>query len=149
MYGCGKLWKVWIKKKKNIHDPNYFETTPLLGSKSGISDGTFITHSENFLILDQYQFSDYTLMFVEYNRQITFFKFIWRMFAFKSNNKEPEYSLNHENTPFTSCLGKNDEKMHFNLGSSNHDLSYDDFVEWALNVVCVEHEVDKSKIKKF
>ena len=149
MIGCGNLWNFLIKNKKNIHDPNYFEKTPLLGSKSGINDGTFFTHSKNFLILDQYQFSDYTLMFVEYNRQITFFKFIWRMFAFKSNNKEPEYSLNHENTPLTSCLGKYDEKMHFNLGSSNHNLSYDDFVEWALNVVCIEHEVDKSKIKKF
>ncbi|SVD46971.1 uncharacterized protein METZ01_LOCUS399825, partial [marine metagenome] len=83
-----------------------------------------------------------------YKRQITFFKFIWRMLAFKSNNNEPEYSLNHENTPFTSCLGRNVGQRHYNLGSSNHDLSYSDFIEWALKIVCIQHKVDKSKIKK-
>ena len=60
------------------------------------------------IIRKEIKFPDYKFIFVEYTKQITNFKFIWRMFAFKNDNSEPEYSLNHEVTPFTCCFGMND-----------------------------------------
>ena len=120
-----------FSKKINIHDPNYFELDPILGNKSGIGDGEFKTHSKHFIIRKEIKFPDYKFIFVEYTKQITNFKFIWRMFAFKNDNSEPEYSLNHEVTPFTCCFGMNDGVIHGKIGSTSADLSFKDFFNWA------------------
>ncbi|MBT6440689.1 MAG: hypothetical protein HOK72_13360 [Flavobacteriales bacterium] len=130
-----------FSKKINIHDPNYFELDPILGNKSGIGDGEFKTHSKHFIIRKEIKFPDYKFIFVEYTKQITNFKFIWRMFAFKNDNSEPEYSLNHEVTPFTCCFGMNDGVIHGNIGSTSADLSFKDFFNWAKEKIHAKHKI--------
>ena len=130
-----------FSKKINIHDPNYFELDPILGNKSGIGDGEFKTHSKHFIIRKEIKFTDYKFIFVEYTKQITNFKFIWRMFAFKNDNSEPEYSLNHEVTPFTCCFGMNDGVIHGNIGSTSADLSFKDFFNWAKEKIHAKHKI--------
>ena len=130
-----------FSKKINIHDPNYFELDPILGNKSGIGDGEFKTHSKHFIIRKEIKFPDYKFIFVEYTKQITNLKFIWRMFAFKNDNSEPEYSLNHEVTPFTCCFGMNDGVIHGNIGSTSADLSFKDFFNWAKEKIHAKHKI--------
>ena len=132
--------KIFSKKIK-IHDPNYFELDPILGNKSGVGDGEFKTHTKHFIIRKEYKFPDYEFMFVEYTKQITNFKFIWRMFAFENDNSEPEYSLNHEVTPYTCCIGMNNGLLHANLGSSSADLSFKDFFDLAKKRVNEKHNI--------
>ena len=130
-----------FSKKINIHDPNYFELDPILGNKLGIGDGEFKTHSKHFIIRKEIKFPDYKFIFVEYTKQITNFKFIWRMFAFKNDNSEPEYSLNHEVTPFTCCFGMNDGVIHGNIGSTSADLSFKDFFNWTKEKIHAKHKI--------
>ena len=135
------MFSKFFSKKINIHDPNYFELDPILGNKSGIGDGEFKTHSKHFIIRKEIKFPDYKFIFVEYTKQITNFKFIWRMFAFKNDNSEPEYSLNHEVTPFTCCFGMNDGVIHGNIGSTSADLSFKDFFNWAKEKINAKHNI--------
>ena len=130
-----------IRLYQKLCIPNYFELNPILGNKSGIGDGKFMTHSKHFIIRKEYKFPDYKFMFVEYTKQITNLKFIWRMFAFNNNNSEPEYSLNHEVTPFSCCFGMNDGFIHGNFGSTNADLSFKDFFDWVKIKINEKHNI--------
>ena len=70
------------------------------------------------------------------------------MFAFKDNSKEPEFSLNHENTPYTSCFGKDEINFRSNIGSTTHDLEYNSFLEWTFDHITRTMDITMNDFKK-
>lgn len=85
-------------------------------------------------IRERFVFNDYRAVALEIPpRTLQKSPYHYRILFFPNESQKPVLSLNLESSILGSCCFTEQQgREHFNLGSTDDGLSYDDFKKWAL-----------------
>ncbi len=92
-----------------------------------------IPNRPKYSVITDFDISIFHIVIAKYTRRDGGFLYPWRLLAFDSRSDSFAFSFNLEVTPVSCCLGTHTAGgTHFNLGSADPDMTFEEFEEWAI-----------------